>query len=100
MLGEIGMIHPLHSYYIVLRRLLKEYEKGSDIYKGETFSIAVALILKAMELNDLAKKVEVEPELAYPIAKKLVEDYFTMKNDIVVGNLTLRRIVETLSKNL
>jgi len=92
------MMHPLHSYYIVLRRIVKEYEKGSSGYREGAFPIAVAVVLKAMAMDDLAKKVETEPKLAYAIAKKLVEDYFTMKNDIVIGSVALRRIVEALSK--
>jgi len=89
-----------HSYYLVILNLLRNYERKDRKYRESVFPLALAMVLKAMEMNDLAEKVEADPHIAYAVAKKLAEDYFTMKNDVVISTIMLRHLAEELAKSV
>jgi len=87
----------MHSHLLLLRKFLAEYDGGDKEFREKVFPEAVVFVLKALKMDEIATKVEANPRLAYPVAKKLVEDYFTMKNDVMVEVMMLKRFIETLA---
>jgi len=89
----------MHSQFLLLRKLLVKYEGGDNEFRDKVFPEAVVFVLKTLNMDEIAAKVEANPKLAYPVAKKLVEDYFTMRNDVMVEVVALKRFLETFAES-
>lgn len=89
----------MHSQFLLLRKLLAEYEGRDEEFRDKVFPEAVVFVLRALKLDEMAAKVEANPKLAYPVAKKLVEDYFTMRNDVLVEVVALKRFLEMFAES-
>jgi len=93
-------LHSKHIYYLLLMKALKDYEMKDEGFRKNAFPLVVMIALRELNMPELAEKARNDPALAYQVAHKLVEDYFTMKNDIRISFMPLDRLAEGIEKGI